>query len=550
MRLDVPSRFDPKAHWRKLAAGCLGVLAAGFLLPLAVKPPEIYENRALADAPPAPRTLQQLRAWPRAADAYVADRFPARGHLIGALNYLRYLLGVSGSDRVVIGGDGWLFYDGGDHFAAARNDPAFGDAAARDWLQGLAGRSAWLRARGAAYLVIVGPDKEIIDPQHAPAWFKGPDPNRAGALLTRLNRTARAGEIVYPAADLAREARWGLNVYNKVETHWTGLGAYYAYAAAIGRLHALGLTDAPKPIEAFREIEDPYKPRNLALMLGVASFVDADYPEFADPALKPVTRDLTRDASWTAPQVIDTGLAGKPVLLMIRDSFSLALLPFLEDHFSRIVLVHLQDGAWRPELVERFKPDVVISEVIESGVPFAMAGSPPAPDDARPRIDAALALPHRLAWPPAASRKPQPPRVIEGGPGPDTLRGTDGPDVISGRGGNDSIYAGGGDDTIHGGQGDDYIDAGPGDDWISGDRGDDTLKGGAGADTFHIGPGGGSDVVLDFSAAEGDRVELDAGTAHAVRQTGPDTVVEMKGARLILKGVRAADLPAGWLVFR
>ena len=42
-----------------------------------------------------------------------------------------------------------------------------------------------------------------------------------------------------------------------------------------------------------------------------------------------------------------------------------------------------------------------------------------------------------------------------------------------------------------------------------------------------------------------DRVELDPNTAFTVRQVGPDTVVEMKDARLILKGVKAADLPLG-----
>lgn len=537
-------RYDPRPHWRRLTAGCVAVVAAGFLLPLAVKPPDLLENRTLASLPAAPRSWRQLRAWPKAADAYVADHFPLRPHLIGALNSLRYLAGVSGSDRVIVGRDGWLFYDNGTHLGAARDDPAFTDAAARDWLAALAGRTEALKARGAAYLVVIGPDKEVVDPQHGPRWFQGPDPNRAAALLARLNAEAQAGELIYPAAELTRQAHWGLEVYSRVETHWTGLGAYDAYAQVIGRLHAQGITDAPKPIEAFREIQDPFKPRNLAQMLGIASFVDADYPEFEDPALRPATRYLTRDTAWTAPQVIDTGLAGKPVLLLIRDSFSLALVPFLEDHFSRIVLVHLQDGAWRPDLVERFKPDVVISEVVETGAPFAMIGAPPASAAAQARIADALARPHHITWPPPKLQR------IEGGPGPDLIRGSEGPDVISGRQGNDSLYGMGGNDTLHGGQGNDYLDGGEGDDWLSGDRGDNTLVGGHGADIFHSQAGAGRDLVLDFSAADGDRVELARGTAYVVRQEGPDTVVEMQGARMTLRGVRAADLPPGWLYLK
>ena len=46
-----------------------------------------------------------------------------------------------------------------------------------------------------------------------------------------------------------------------------------------------------------------------------------------EPKLKVTLLGPSRD--WTAPQLIETGEAGKPVLLLMRDSFSTALLPFL-----------------------------------------------------------------------------------------------------------------------------------------------------------------------------------------------------------------------------
>lgn len=551
MASDPSPPDDLRAHWRRLTAACVAVLAAGFLLPKVVPSPELHENRKLAAAPPAPHTLAQLRAWPKAMDAYVADNFPSRGQLIGGLNYLRYRLGVSGSARVIVGRDGWLFFDDGDHFAQARNDPAYADASARDWLLGLAGRTEWLKARGATYLVLLGSDKEIIEPQHGPRWYHGPDLNRPAALLARLNQSAQAGAIVYPADTLRQQARWGLEVYSPYETHWTGLGAYAAYVDLMLRLQAAGITDGPKPLSAFHEIEfDPYKPANLAQMLGVAGLVDADYPQFDDPAVTPKTTWLTAQQIWTAPQVIDTGLAGKPVLLLVRDSFTFALLPFLEGHFSRIVLTHNHDGFWRPDMVERFHPDVVINEVIESGTPFIMSASPPASDAARARIDAALAQPHRVTVRRATRASKPATNRIDGGPGDDHLRGTPAGDVINGLAGNDTVEGLDGDDVLRGGRGNDLVSGGRGQDWISGDFGDDTLSGGPDADIFHFAPGFGNDVVTDFSIAEGDRVELPAHTPYALRQQGPDTVLEVAGGRLTLRGVRAADLPSGWLIYR
>ncbi|MDE2488321.1 MAG: 1,3-beta-glucanase, partial [Alphaproteobacteria bacterium] len=107
-----------------------------------------------------------------------------------------------------------------------------------------------------------------------------------------------------------------------------------------------------------------------------------------------------------------------------------------------------------------------------------------------------------------------------------------------------------GNDIIRGGKGDDVIDGGDGDDWISGDRGDDTLTGGRGADTFHSSAGAGLDLVTDFNAGEGDRIELDNGTPFTVSQEGADTVIHMQGTRLVLKNVKAASLPRGAIYYK
>lgn len=80
--------------------------------------------------------------------------------------------------------------------------------------------------------------------------------------------------------------------------------------------------------------------------------------------------------------------------------------------------------------------------------------------------------------------------LFDGTSGDDTLFGGTGADVLNGNSGNDTLIGGAGDDTLTGG------------------AGNDTLYGGAGADRFIIGPGDGRDAILDFSRAEGDRIDL------------------------------------------
>lgn len=384
-----------RLHWRVLIGTILGLMAAAWLAPALMRAPDIQENRVLAAKPAWPTRLAEVRAYRKAADAYVADHFPARPHLIGVLNRVRMVVGVSGSNRVIVGRDGWLFFDDDTHLGAARGDPPMTSAEVRNWLTTLAGRTEALRTRGVPYLVVSPPVKETIYPQHGPWWFQGPSPRRPAIFLPRLARDAGAGEVLYLHPELAAATRRGWKTFSLHDTHWTGYGAYAGYVGLIDRLHAMGLTDAPRPLSEFQRLPMARGgPRDLALMLGVASFVDLDYPHFDDVAgeAKIDIGYLGPKHDWTAPQVVDTGNRGKPVLLMTRDSFSNELLPFLFGHFSRIVLAHNQDGFWRPDLIDRFKPDIVLLEVIEPGLRVGMGEGPKASAEAVSRIDHALGV--------------------------------------------------------------------------------------------------------------------------------------------------------------
>jgi Ca2+-binding RTX toxin-like protein len=135
-----------------------------------------------------------------------------------------------------------------------------------------------------------------------------------------------------------------------------------------------------------------------------------------------------------------------------------------------------------------------------------------------------------------------------GGKDNDLLFGDAGTDVVWGNLGNDTCVGGDGADQVRGGQGNDVIFGGAGNDFMSGDRGDDTVVGGSGADIFHGSQDAGIDRVIDFSLAEGDRVQLDPGTTYNLAQIGADTVINMGGGhQMILVGIQLSTLPGGWI---
>lgn len=75
----------------------------------------------------------------------------------------------------------------------------------------------------------------------------------------------------------------------------------------------------------------------------------------------------------------------------------------------------------------------------------------------------------------------------------------------------DEIHGGDGNDRLFGGKGGDLLAGDGGSDRLIGGNGVDALEGGTGADVFifrHAAEAGRGDVILDFSRAEGDRIDL------------------------------------------
>lgn len=124
--------------------------------------------------------------------------------------------------------------------------------------------------------------------------------------------------------------------------------------------------------------------------------------------------------------------------------------------------------------------------------------------------------------------------IVLGGDSADTLDGRGGNDTLTGGLGKDTLLGGDGDDTLSGEGGADVLKGGAGDDILNGGTTGDQLTGGAGADRFFydkFGLGAGDpDKILDFSRAEGDRIDLSK--IDAVKSTAFDEPFKFIGTQL------------------
>ncbi|MFQ4138773.1 calcium-binding protein [Nodosilinea sp. PGN35] len=170
--------------------------------------------------------------------------------------------------------------------------------------------------------------------------------------------------------------------------------------------------------------------------------------------------------------------------------------------------------------------------------------------------------------------------LILTGAGYNLAFGGSGNDTLVGGTGDDGLFGGAGDDLLDGGGGNDLLMGGLGNDVLDGGGGANILVGGPGADTFRINTPGGygtslvdrsgasePDILVDFNAAEGDRLDFSLIAAQPLfvgldllpflsfEQVGADTHVRVTTplgqvtTEAILLGVEADTITPSSLTF-
>lgn len=377
----APPRSSRRAGLALIAVflGAIGLPATGLILGLD-SAMVLDEKRLPAPAPEVPRSLAALAEFPARFEAYFNDHFGFRARLIRwlALAEVRGL-GVSSSPDVILGRDGWLFYGTPEAVKVFRGDDPFPPEQLEEWRALLEGRRAWLAERGIPYLVVIPPEKSSIYPEFLPAGYR------------RVNRQSRLGQFLdYMRAHSAvqivdlREALWAAKgerlLYYPADTHWSSHGAYVGYVQILEALSARlpGLRLAPRREVLEVLTKEPIWASDLLCVLGL------ERPDREDRVLVPKPPSRSRPGRpivepppglppTLVPQVWEQADATLPRAVVFRDSFASSLIPFLSDHFRRIV--YSSEYTFNRAIVEFERPDVVIQEMVER----ALMG--PVPDD-------------------------------------------------------------------------------------------------------------------------------------------------------------------------
>jgi alginate O-acetyltransferase complex protein AlgJ len=255
--------------------------------------------------------------------------------------------------KVVQGKDGWLFLDKDSNRIIAQHsgELQLSGEQLEQWRLLLEQRIRWLGERGIGFVFLVPPNPHSVHPEKLPDGVASAPRRPVHQLIDYLDRKDSPARVVYPLEDLVREKH--RHVYQSTATHWSELGAFVAYRSLLAELdgvevrrlseHDLVLSEEQKSGDLGNKVQP-----TVRSTLARAAVREPRARLVADNkvANKGRRRDYECEA---APDV---------TCLVLGDSYSYRMLPFLAESFGRLVFAFLPN--LDRELVERERPDVVV----------------------------------------------------------------------------------------------------------------------------------------------------------------------------------------------
>jgi len=311
-------------------------------------------------------------------DGWLDRNFPFRQTLIRWHNYWSASVfgKLSPNSPVLAGKDSWLFLaiDHDDINVLEESRTALTQTQLERLVRVFTERQAWLAGQGIKYLIVVPPNKDSIYPEFLPdSYSKAGGVSRLDQVMEYIAHHTTLDVLDLRPALLAAKKK--TRIFCMTDSHWNADGAFAAYQAIISRL--VGDFPQLKPMDAssFFQEEYPFPGGDLSFILGLRDVLTENVRVFIPKtpfAARGMSTGIDRPDDFFLP-VEASVLEDKslPKAVFFRDSYFVDILPFLGEHFSRMVSVWVKfdykDGRsiFDKELVSAEKPDVVVEEIAE-----------------------------------------------------------------------------------------------------------------------------------------------------------------------------------------
>jgi alginate O-acetyltransferase complex protein AlgJ len=158
---------------------------------------------------------------------YFNDNFGLRNALLRLNSIIKYdLLGVSPNPQVIIGKNGWLFYNAEREIEDYRALTQYDAATILAWAKTLEMKRIWLKSQGVQYFFVVAPNKSTIYSEFLPdEYTKVRKKTFIDELVECVEKNTGVTIIDLRPVLLAAKSKELL--YLRTDTHWNEYGAVH-----------------------------------------------------------------------------------------------------------------------------------------------------------------------------------------------------------------------------------------------------------------------------------------------------------------------------------
>ena len=318
-------------------------------------------KRGLAPWPAPVSSSRDAGRWTPAFRRWFEDHYALRRVLIRAHGTLMLEgVGVSPSTTVLAGRDGWWFYtDDGAMDDIVSATPMSEPALAR-WAESLDDNRAWLAGQGIPYVFVLTPDKHAVYPEFLPATVRRLGPWRGAQFAREMSRRVPGIVVSLEDALVARKAVE--RVYHRTDTHWNARGAFEGWRELARWLQHRGV---PVSVDEHEPTAAVVGGQDLPRMLGLETLVSEERLDLVPRTprrarvVEPAGADIAAELGRLVTEHPDRSL---PRMVIFRDSFMTALMPYLAEQCSRCVFLWEKD--LNPEVITQEQPDVVVHQMV------------------------------------------------------------------------------------------------------------------------------------------------------------------------------------------
>lgn len=326
----------------------------------------LNENRQLIERPQLPHSLKSALKFRSKFQKYFNDNFGFRKTLlIGNYLFKYVLLGVSPSNDVVAGKNGWLFYAGNAEIEDCRHITRFSQEQLHRWSVNYNLKKKWLEQQGIQYLLVIAPNKSSVYPEYLPNALKSVrDVSALDEFITYMQKNSEVDVIDLRESLISAKA--GEAVYFKTDTHWNNYGAFVAYLEIMKAVTTWFPNLKYLKVADFKIDKKPSPAGDLAGMIGGQELM-SDYQYHFEPKKAFTASVVEKSEKVRGTFTMEKKDSNLPRATIFRDSFFIALVPFVAENFRSSTYYWETWDTKTPmnEIINRHRPDIVIEEVVE-----------------------------------------------------------------------------------------------------------------------------------------------------------------------------------------